>query len=457
MTFTLPSLKARSMTLKILVIGLIMLIMMIPITDLGSLIHERSSLSDEAARSISQSWGGAQHVAAPILMIPYRSQRQQVISSAADPASAGRTVLTHSRHQAYVLADQVRIESTMDTEVRYLGIYDVPVYTASHRLTGRFVPEDLESVTRGMDEVLWDEVRLLLPVSDVRGIRFLSELNFAGQSLAFQPARSTDQHINAVTAEPVLDASLPEDLSFEVEITLAGSESLNYLPLARETQVSLQSAWSSPGFSGHYLPASRRISEQGFTASWQVLHLNRGFPQQWSDQQVETWQVMESAFGVRLYQPAGLYQQNLRSVKYAALFIALTFMALFLFEVFFKLNLHPLQYLLCGGALSVFYLLLLALSEHLGFSLAYLIAGLAVVALMTGYCSGALASRRLGLLVGVMTGLLYGFLYLLIRSEENALLLGALGLFAILSLIMLLTRKLDWYRLGQAHVPEQAT
>lgn len=204
--------------------------------------------------------------------------------------------------------------------------------------------------------------------------------------------------------------------------------------------------WNSPGFNGMFLPAERDISETGFTASWQVLELNRNFPQQWQDNAVNEHNMAQAIFGVKLYQPVNLYQQNKRSIKYAVLFITLTFMTFFLFELLYKNRLYPMHYFFTGGALSTFYLLLLAFSEHTGFTIAYIIATLSISLLMGSYSVSLFKNRIRGYLVGFMCLVLYSFFYILIQSEENALLLGAIAFFAILCIIMYSTRNINWYQ-----------
>ncbi|MEN8251789.1 MAG: cell envelope integrity protein CreD, partial [Bacteroidota bacterium] len=225
-----------------------------------------------------------------------------------------------------------------------------------------------------------------------------------------------------------------------------GSHSIQFRPFGRKTNISMDSDWNSPGFNGKFLPSERSITEEGFTASWQILELNRTFPQQWIDEQFNDNDLRQILFGVKLYQPANLYQQNKRTIKYAVLFIALTYMTFFLFEIMYKKPLHPLQYFFTGGALSTFYLLLIAFSEHLGFAWAYLIATICISLLLGGYSVSLFKSRPRGYLTGFLFLVLYGFFYILIQSEENALLLGSIAFFTILTIIMYSTRNINWYQ-----------
>lgn len=209
----------------------------------------------------------------------------------------------------------------------------------------------------------------------------------------------------------------------------------------------LSSPWRSPGFTGAFLPAARKIGPEGFTAAWQVPYFGRSYGQLWTDGEVSEDQLTDSAFGVSLVLPADAYQQTERAVKYAVLFILLTFGTFFLLELLSPVRLHAVQYLLVGFALCVFYVLLLALGEQLGFPLAYAIAACATAGLIAAYSRSILASRRWAAVVLAALLGLYGFLFVLLRLEDYSLMLGAVGLFAALAVLMRLTRNLDWYSL----------
>jgi inner membrane protein len=218
--------------------------------------------------------------------------------------------------------------------------------------------------------------------------------------------------------------------------------------------VTLSSDWPHPSFQGSFLPVEHAIRPDGFDARWQVLELNRSYRQAWLDGEVTDAMLMESAIGIGLYQAVDVYQRAERAIKYALLFIALTFLTFFAWEQLSGLRLHPLQYLLVGLALSTFYVLLIALSEHMQFALAYVGAVAALVLLMAAYISGALRSSRRGLAVASAMSVVYGLLYALILSEDYALLMGAITLFAALAAVMIATRKIDWYRLGSSAAGE---
>jgi inner membrane protein len=248
-----------------------------------------------------------------------------------------------------------------------------------------------------------------------------------------------------------LDPAVPfESLPFSFSLTLAGTERFAVLPFARETNLHLASVWRDPGFDGAFLPVKRRVDVGGFEADWKVLDLNRSFAQRWREADMVQNAILASSFGITLTQPAGSYQQNVRAGKYGVLFIALTFVAFFLFEVLRGLRVHPVQYLLVGLALSTFYVVLLALSEQIGFAPAYALAAACVVAMIGGYAGVVLAARRAGFVLGALVAVIYGLLYGLVVSEDYALLMGSLALLAAVAALMYLTRRVDWYALAPA-------
>jgi inner membrane protein len=241
--------------------------------------------------------------------------------------------------------------------------------------------------------------------------------------------------------------------AFAFHTVIAGSRDLSMLPLGSTTTLQLHSNWPHPSFHGAFLPAEHTITAQGFDARWQVLELNRSYRQLWSDFEVNEGSLAESSFGVGLYQAVDAYQRGERAVKYALLFIALTFLTFFAWEQVTRNPMHPLQYLLIGLALSIFYLLLIALSEHISFLAAYVTAAVALVVLIGVYIAGALRSSIRGGVAGVAMSGVYALLYALVLSEDYALLLGAIVLFVALAAVMLVTRRIDWYRLGTAAPP----
>ena len=428
----------QGVTFRVLGIGFLALLMLIPLVQVQSLVGERRGLEQEARSKIGERWGGEQVVGGPVLVVPVRSRV---------PSDAG---FTHVDVDHFVLPESLRIEGTFDTERRRYGIYETPVYTADLRISGRFAGAAFDAVAAAGGDVQWQAAVLRVPVADVRGIRSVSAFRIGGRELAFGPGAGVSNMSATEVAWPTDAQHGDAAAEFSFELRLAGTAVLQFLPLARQTDVSIGSAWPDPGFVGAFLPATRETGEQGFTAQWQVLDLNRPFGQHWTTATAPLLQP--SVFGVELYQPVGTYQRNERAGKYGILFVAMSFVALFLFDALGRWRVHPVQYLLVGVALCTFYVVLLALSEQIGFAAAYLVAAVAVVAMIGGYAAAAARSRRAGLALGGLLAFVYALLYGLVVSEQYSLLMGAIALLASIGLLMYLTRRVDWYALGPARI-----
>jgi len=350
------------------------------------------------------------------------------------------------------LPEVLDIKGTLYPELRYRGIYEAVLYNTRLTISGRFaVPQCPEWSTIPPEDILWSQATVGLSVNDMRGIRDSVSLAWDDTALLLEPMSGVSANgYSGIGARPP-GGAFRESVAFRVELDLNGSGSLNCVPLGKVTTLELSSAWPTPSFSGAFLPESRAVSDSGFSAKWKVLHLNRAFPQVWVNQEHDTW---SAAFGVDLLQPVDGYHKVERTAKYAVLFIGLTFLSFFLMEVMLRRRVHPVQYLLVGFALCLFYVLLLSLSEHTGFLAAYVVAGAAVVVLVSGYSRAVLRSARLAVLQGGLLALLYAFLYVVLQLEDYALLIGSIGLFVILGAVMYLTRNIDWYSTGStAGVP----
>jgi inner membrane protein len=436
---------AQGVTFKVLGIALLALLMLIPLAQVNGLVGERESRAQEATRQIGARWGSAQTVGGPVLAVPVRCQRQR------------ENAIVTVEETEFLLPDRVAVSTTLAPELRSYGIYDSVVYTAALKVEGRFAQADFALVgTTDACTAQWARAQIRVPIADVHGIRRASTLRVGGQELAFGPDGGGLGDIATIGAPIALEpAMLAQPLAFAFELTLAGSERFALLPLARQTEAHVEGAWPDPGFDGSFVPAERHVDAHGFAADWQVLDLNRRIAQHWSAQATAALALSDGAFGVSLVRPANAYQQNVRAGKYGVLFIALTFVAFFLFEVLRGLRVHPVQYLLVGLALCTFYVVLLALSEQVGFSWAYIAAAGATIALVGGYAAAVLAQRRAGLVLGALLGLVYALLYGLVRSEDYALLMGSLALLAAVAALMVLTRRVDWYAMAAPRLESQ--
>jgi inner membrane protein len=430
---------------KALVVAGVALLLLIPVQLLRNLILERAQLREQAISSVSRGWGGKQLIGGPVLVIPTTVPRLE-----GSPFQATR--------DWYVLPDSLELESELivQEERRKLGVYEVPVYLAKIRARARFdVAAKIAALTAGQRDITlhFDRARLMVPVSDPRGVRDVVSSGTGLASNVFEPHGGFP--VAAVSA-PLSSQTDPRTgpLNFDLSLEIAGTSSLQFMPFARSTSVKLNGNWAHPGFSRGFLPTERKVEGGRFEARWRVLDLNRVYGSHWFQDETPTGALIDSAFGVDLVQPVDLYQQAERSVKYAGLFIALSLLTLFLWEHLSRQPLHPIQYGLMGLALSVFYLLLLALAEHIGFPKAYAAAAVALCSLLGVYIAGAFRSSKAGGGSALAFGTVYALLYLLVTSEDYSLLAGAIGLFAILATVMVVTRRIDWY--GRRDEEEEA-
>ncbi len=444
----------ESLIVKLFSIGFLVLVLLIPNAMIQELIRDRNQRQEEVKMEVSQSWGGGQGVQGPVLSIPY------TVYSIIE----GKT--TAERHTAFFLPQVLKVDGDLKHQIRKRSIFDVVLYQAGLTLSGEFQQPDFQSLNLAQADIHWAEARLAVGISGMTGIKEAVQVDWSGKALRMEPGTGMTGLLPAGVSAPVPLEATGKGYRFTIPIKLNGSEYLSFEPVGKSTTVELSSDWNSPSFEGAFLPDQRNITKTGFNAHWQVLDLNRAYPQQWKDDvvrfgtpsysgqstyeaaPVHSVQYNASNLAVRLIEPVDEYLKNTRSAKYAILIIGLTFMLYFFFEVLRKLFIHPFQYLLVGLALTVFYLLLLSLSEHVGFNLAYLISAAATIGLICFYSTSILKIKRLvfqlfGLLVAI-----YGFIFVLLQLEDYALLAGSVGVFIALAAVMSSSRKVDWYNLG---------
>jgi inner membrane protein len=442
---------------RLVVVGLLILALMIPLAMVRGLISERQSRFQQVGREIASTWGASQTLGGPVLTVPYRWQEKD-----------DKGKLVTCRSFARFLPDVLNVEGRIAPERRHRGIFETVVYTADLNVSGSFRRPDFTALNpaevSGV-EVLWKEAYLSVGIPDVRGIRARIAVDWAGHELPLAPGGAEvglwKTGLKTDVELPDLAAGKADEIyAFRFQLGLNGSSDLSFLPFGGQTTITLASPWDSPKFIGNLLPATRKVSGTGFESTWQVNSYGRSYPQRWAAAQAETVagepEIAASSVGVELLIPVDAYQKTERSTKYGILFLVLTFLTFFLFEVFNPLRLHPVQYLLVGAGLCLFYLLLLSISEHFAFGLAYLIAAAPTVLLIGGYAAAVLRGRLRALVMTLVLGALYGYLYVLLQLEDYALLLGSLGLFAILALVMFLTRRIDWYGGRKEEVAEAA-
>lgn len=430
--------------LELIILGALTLVLMIALTMIRSLVLERAQRAQSVRAEIASSWGQSQTIGGPVIVIPYRVHHLN---------SDGKIQTSISR--ARFLPDKLIVRGKLLPERRHRGIFETVLYNAQLRIEGEFARPDFAAMGVGAADVLWNDAIVTIGISDLRGIRNNPVMRWSDRALTFAGG-SGDPRLwaSGLTAtNPFADGATAARYPFALDLALNGSEQIGFYPLGGETVVEMSSPWPDPSFNGAFLPESRKITPQGFTARWSISSLARSYPQKWREWGDENTAalaaVAPSAFSVGLFSPVGHYQQAERSVKYGVLFIVLTFVTFFLYELLSPVTLHPVQYFLVGGALCLFYLLLLSISEHAPFGVAYSIASLATVGLITAYGAALLRSRLRVLGLAAVLGLLYGYLYVLLQLEDWALLMGSIGLFLILALVMYTTRTVDW---GSAHL-----
>lgn len=426
----------QSLGLRLVIIALISLALLIPAQMIQSLITERQDRRDGALKEISEKWGESQTITGPILSIPFREYSKV--------------------NYAHYLPDEIIISGSINPEIRYRGIYEVALYNAQLQVRGKFLFPDIKKLNIAAENILWDDAFIAIGISDMKGIKELIKIKWNEEEYNANPGLATNDVLESgISIKPLLDAdNIEEKYEFSATIDLNGSSNLMFTPIGKVTRVDISSNWQNPSFTGNYLPETRDISSNGFKASWQILHLNRNYPQHWRGSQ---YKPTTSVFGIDLYLPVDEYQKTTRTAKYAIMFISLTFLSFFLIELLNKKIIHPIQYLLIGFGLLVFYTLLLSFSEHIVFNYAYLIASLGIIALITTYAKSVLRSKSHTTIIGGVLILLYGFLYIVLQLQDYALLMGSLGLFLILAIIMYVTRNIDWFAIMMTErKPEEA-
>jgi len=439
--YSLPSLVRRilnSHLVRLALVGAITLILLIPVAMIRGLIQERQQRHHTASEEVTSKWGFNQILTGPALVLPYTVRETQKTAS-------GEVTARVSVKNAVFLPKRLRETGVITMESRERGIFLVPVYTLTLNLEGEFEKPGIEALGIDPASVAWDQAHLSIGISDVRALRSSSNLSWNGSETEFLPGPSGLMEATQGLHAPVAINAQDSKLAFSFPLSLNGSGSVYVVPFAEETVVQLTSNSPHPNFQGNWLPTDRTVSEAGFDATWRVSYLGRNYPQLWVSGTGMSKSIDSSRFGVELSDPIDQYRLADRSVKYAGLFILLTFASIWLIEVLMQASVHPVQYVMLGAGLCMFYLLELSLSEHIGFSLAYGIASLAVIAMVAGYSTTIFRrASRAGLVASGVT-LLYAYLYVVLTNEDAALLVGSIGLFVILAGIMFVTRGLNWY------------
>jgi len=424
--------QKTKLIIKGLIIAALALLLLVPAYFVQNLIREREERQKEAFTEVSSKWADRQNITGPVLVIPYNR-------SAKD--NNGLPVIIKSL--AYFLPDKLNIESVVRPEKRYRGIYQVMLYSAAIKVNGSFSSLPLQKLNLASADLAWSEAYICLNINDAKGLKDELQINWNGTTLSLTPSYINNAVFKEgfVSPVPVTEAEAASGISFSSRININGSEQLLFTPVGKQTIVQMQSTWPDPSFTGGQLPDTSDINKTGFTAGWKSFSHTRNFPQAWKE---DVYNLSAASFGVDLFIPVNGYHKTMRSVKYAILCILLTFTAFFLIETNNRKSIHPVHYALIGFALILFYTLLLSFSEYIGFNGAYAVAALATVGLITWFVKGLLQSIRLSMLLSFVLVLLYSYVFTILQLQDYALLLGSVGLFLTLAVVMYYSRKIQW-------------
>ena len=438
--------------LKALIVGFVAVAFIVPLAMIWGVVKDRSRYRETVTAEVAKSTAQSQTLVGPLIVVRYRERVPAAVKGGVEQVREGVEVL---------LPDSLSIRSKVRVEMRHRGIHRVPVFRAATGLTAGFTLPPRLGISHKRQLLAEPRAEVVFGVSDPRGIRAVPEVRLDGATLVARPGAGLDWLENGFSVP--LPPGAAGRRVVDVNLELMGTDRLMFLPIGAVTDVELSSDWPHPGFVGAFLPDERSVSARGFQARWKLSRfatgiddavarirdgMSRGVPIA-ADRGGGPQVFLDTDLGVRFVQPVDVYSQSERAVKYGFLFVFLTFVAFFVFEVLRRMAIHPIQYALCGAALALFFLLLVSLSEHLPFAAAYLVASGACVGLVAFYVGNVLRSVRWGGLFGVLLGALYGFLYVILESEDYALLLGALLLLAALGMVMIVTRRVDWYRVSE--------
>ncbi|WP_121667147.1 cell envelope integrity protein CreD [Mesonia aquimarina] len=431
-----------SITARMLVVGILILVLLIPLSFVQDLINERSKRQEEVITEINNKWGNDILLSGPILKIPYIYYTEETHYN----KTTKEQDIEKVKHEEaiFILPENLAINSNVDAKALERSIYKSVVFTTDLTVGGNFTLPDLAKEDITEDQLQWEKASLILKTSNLKGIRNQVEIKLGEKEKLSLLPKYNKAYLKTLQSNTLNVIDLKEKtIPFQFNLQINGSESLKFIPVGKSTTANMQSNWASPSFDGHFLPedGSREISENGFKASWKILQINRQFEQLFIKKLPN---LNEFAFGTNFIIPVDEYQKNERTAKYGFLVIGLTLLVFLLIQIVSKIYIHPFQYLMIGLALVMFYTLLLSISEHSSFLKAYLIAGTAVVLLIGIYARFIFKNIKFPLLIFISLTAIYGFIYVIIQLENYALLIGSIGLFLILASVMFASRKIDW-------------
>lgn len=418
--------KANLITIKAVVIAVLTLLMLIPISMVRSLVEERENVKQSVKNNVDAKWGGHQHITGPILVLPFSD--------------------SSSLKYAYFLPKTINIKGDIKAEQQADGMYKIPCYQSNLKIDGYFDKPDFEKLGLRLEQIKWDQTFIIIGIPYLQGIKNQIDFNWNGNKQEILSSVASNNVVSSglTIKTPIEATGINNGYEFDFSLLLNGSDSLTFAPVGKETHIEIRTAWKNATYVGEFLPSDQNHTESGFEAKWSILDYNRNYPQMWIG---DNTGLQKSTVGIDLQTPIDQYRQAMRSIKYAVMIIALTFVVFFLSEILSKdKRIHPIQYLLVSFGLVLFYCLLLSISEYTTFAFAYFISAMAIVILITLYSYTFFKKWGQTILLGFFLSILYMYLYVILQAENTSLLLGSIGLFIALASIMYVTRKVNWYK-----------
>ena len=435
-----------SITARMLMVGFLVIVLLIPLSYINVLIKERSHRQTDVVNEINEKWGSNVLVYGPVLKLPYKTYSEKTTYNEKTKTYLKETE-THINY-AYIFPEKLDVTSDVKSKSMYLGNFESAVFTSRIDIKGEYNTPDLKSKDIKNEDIVWDKASMIFKTSNLKGIK--TEMAVKLNDIVYNFETNFNDNNNYQNRLDELETGfidqdiLEDNFTFNMQVTYDGSEQIQMIPVGKTTTMVMTSNWADPGFIGAYSPndETRSITPEGFKADWKVLSINRAFSQLYLN---KIPNLRQFSFGTKFVVLVDEYQKSERSAKYGFLVIGLTFLIFFLIQTMSKIHIHPFQYLMIGLALTMFYTLLVSISEHSNFLKAYLVAGISVVSLIAFYSKSILRSLKFSAFIGISLSALYAFIYVIIQLENYALLVGSIGLFLILASVMFVSRKIDWH------------
>ncbi|QQT24290.1 cell envelope integrity protein CreD [Sphingobacterium spiritivorum] len=466
----------QSVAVKLIMILVLTLIMLIPMHWISELIEERKYREQEVNSEIALKWGKQQVIGTPVLAIPYTKIADQISEKKIQNTEVKVIEKVKLTEWIFLLPNHVKIDSKVSPEPLKRGIYKVVVYNTKLNISGDFDSLNLSKLKIDPADVNWDQARVVFGVEDFKGLKATPQFTWKDQKLELEPDFNNLTLFSQSLTAPVAIANEKDSKqNFNISFDLKGSKSLNFLPLAAQTDISISGNWSNPSFNGAFLPEDRQVGANNFSAKWSIPSFSRKLPQSWTGtaetlykfySDIEETQYSATTMpeptssttytqqtltnddmvSVNFLPEVNQYQKTTRVAKYGILVILLTFTALLFTEIVKKQRIHIIQYILIGAAMALFYSLLLALSEQMGFNIAYVLAALATVGLIAVFIKGITKDNKTAAIFAGILSTFYVFIYVLMQLRDLSLIVGTIGMFVILAVLMRLSTKINWYQ-----------